>query len=479
MSFSNKDNSLVRARSIPLGKRISGLVGQSDKVDYYSFRLSQVSDLSLSFGRLKSSDRVQVKILSSSGGTLTKFNVGNKSQILENTLGAGKYYIRVANKGRNQSVNYQFKTVAPIAEPGETLQTAYNIGNIAGAFTYRDSVDEKDTLDYYQFSLDYLSDFNAGLSGISGAAKISLYRDANNDGLVDSSEQLDYETTSQGSLSRFLTTGTYFIAVEKSSVATQYDLALTTTPYPEYTSAINDDRALSARNITLAQPYSTKDYVGEFDNLDFYKFSLNSVSDFNANISGVPGRARMTLYRDSNNNGLADSNESLTDIFSDRDGNNVSQLLTPGTYLIGVEKYDVTARYDLTLAATPYSGYTPAGDPGDRPLTARDLGNFSGTFTTKDYVGNLDGADYYKFSLNQTQNFNASFSAVPGRISMYLYRDANNNGFIDSGERVDYRYSDQASKAISGKQITRCLRLRSASLHPERSRRVKSLPEIA
>jgi len=35
------------------------------------------------------------------------------------------------------------------------------------------------------------------------------------------------------------------------------------------------------------------------------------------------------------------------------------------------------------------------------------------------------------------------------------------------------------SKAISGKQITRCLRLRSASLHPERSRRVKSLPEIA
>jgi len=63
MSFSNKDNSLVRARSIPLGKRISGLVGQSDKVDYYSFRLSQVSDLSLSFGRLKSSAGVQVKIL--------------------------------------------------------------------------------------------------------------------------------------------------------------------------------------------------------------------------------------------------------------------------------------------------------------------------------------------------------------------------------------------------------------------------------
>ena len=366
--------------------------------------------------------------------------MGNKSQILENTLGAGKYYIRVANKGRNQSVNYQFKTVAPIAEPGETLQTAYNIGNLAGAFTYRDSVDEKDTLDYYKFSLDYLSDFNVGFSGVSGSAEMTLYRDANNDGLVDSSEQLDYKNASQGSISRFLATGTYFIAVERNSIATQYDLALTTTPYPEYTSAIDDNRALSARNITLAQPYSTKDYVGEFDSQDFYKFSLNSVSDFNANISGVPGSAFMSLYRDDNNNGLADSNETLTYVYSDRDGKNISKLLTPGTYLISVEKDSVTARYDLALAAPPYPGYTSAGDPGDRPLTARDLGIFPGTFTTKNYVGDLDKADYYKFSLNQTQNFNASFSAVPGAIGMVLYRDTNNNGFLDSGERVDARY---------------------------------------
>ena len=39
--------------------------------------------------------------------------------------------------------------------------------------------------------------------------------------------------------------------------------------------------------------------------------------------------------------------------------------------------------------------------------------------------------------------------------------------------------SPKSNKAISSKQTTRCLRLRSASLHPERSRRVKSLPEIA
>lgn len=165
------------------------------------------------------------------------------------------------------------------------------------------------------------------------------------------------------------------------------------------------------------------------------------MSDFNANISAAPGFATIRLYRDANNNGLADSNETLTYVDSDRDGSNISKLLTPGSYLIGVEEYrSTTARYDLALAATPYPDYTSAGDPGDRPLTARDLGIFPGTFTTKNYVGDLDEADYYKFSLNQTQNFNASFSAVPSPISMALYRDTNNNGFLDSGERVSDKY---------------------------------------
>jgi hypothetical protein len=437
MSLSNQDNSLNRARSIPLNKRISGLVGESDKFDYYSFKLTKFSDLTLSFGRLKSGSRVQVKLLNSSGNTLVKFSGGNKAQAVENTLASGKYYIRVANKGRNQSISYQFKATTSPGEPGETPQAAYDIGKLAASFTYRDRVNEKDTLDYYKFSLDYLSDFSAGFSGVSGSATMSLYRDANDDGLVDNREKLDYTTNTQSSISRFLAPGRYFITIEKYSVATDYNLALTTTPYPEYTTAIDDNRPLSARNITLAQPFKTKDYVGEFDDLDFYKFSLNAVSDFNANISGVPGYARLDLYRDNNNNGLADSNERLNYAFSEQDGNNIAELLISGSYFVGVEKYSTTTRYDLVLNITPYPDYTVAVDSGDRPLTARNLGIFPGSFTVKDYVGDLDKADYYKFSLNQTQNFNASFSASSGSISMVLYHDVNNNGLIDSGERVD------------------------------------------
>jgi hypothetical protein len=111
--------------------------------------------------------------------------------------------------------------------------------------------------------------------------------------------------------------------------------------------------------------------------------------------------------------------------------------LISGSYFVGVEKYSTTTRYDLVLNITPYPDYTVAVDSGDRPLTARNLGIFPGSFTVKDYVGDLDKADYYKFSLNQTQNFNASFSASSGSISMVLYHDVNNNGLIDSGERVD------------------------------------------
>jgi hypothetical protein len=445
MSLSDQDNSLNRARIIPLNKRISGLVGKSDKFDYYSFKLTKFSDLTLSFGRLKSGASVQVKLLNSNGNTLVKFSGGNKAQAVENTLVSGKYYIRVANKGRNQSTSYQFRATTLPGEPGETSQAAYDIGKLATSFTYRNRVDEKDTLDYYKFRLDYFSDFSAGFSGVSGSARMYLYRDVNDDGLVDSREQLNSTTDTQGSISRFLAPGSYFISIEKYSVATDYDLALTTTLYPDYTTAINDDRPLLALNITLVQPFTTKDYVGEFDDLDIYKFSLNAVSDFNANISGTPGSALLYLYRDNNNNGLTDSNERLGSTYSEQDGNNIAKLLIPGSYFVSIEKYNTTTRYDLVLNATPYPDYTIAVDPGDRPLTARDLGIFPGSFTAKDYVGDLDKGDYYKFTLNQTKNFNASFSAVSGNLRMALYRDSNNNGLIDNGEQLDVEFDDQAN----------------------------------
>ncbi|MEC4813983.1 MAG: hypothetical protein SAK29_12020 [Scytonema sp. PMC 1069.18] len=74
-----------------------------------------------------------------------------------------------------------------------------------------------------------------------------------------------------------------------------------------------------------------------------------------------------------------------------------------------------------------------------------DLGKLSGTFTAKDYVGNLDSADYYKFELNQTRNFLANLKGISNPVSMYLYRDANENGIIDSGEQVTYRYGSSDS----------------------------------
>jgi hypothetical protein len=446
MTLSNTDNRLDRARRISLGKTISGLIGQSDRVDSYFFRTSKSRELSLAFGRLKSSDSVQIKLLNRKGKTLEKFNIGDKATVKDKLLAPGKYYIRVALKSNTPSLNYQFVTAAPIAEPGETPQNAFDIGTLSGSFTAQDSVSPQDTLDYYKFSLNSFTDLNIGFSGRSGSAIIRLFQDENNDGLVNSREQLDVKNISQGSLSRFLTTGTYFISVGNYNGATRYDLSLTTTAYPEYTSAINDDQAVTARSLDLSQPFNTKDYVGEFDDIDYYKFNLNAVSDFNASLAGLPNSALIKLYQDSNKNGLIENTEVLNTV-SIQNGGNISTLLTPGNYFLSVGKSGIATRYDLVMSAAAYPEYTPTVEPGDRPITARNLGNLTGSFTARDYIGDLDKTDYYKFNLNQPRNFTANFSGIPGSASLYLYRDDNGNGLVDKGEQLDDKTGFQTSIA--------------------------------
>jgi hypothetical protein len=449
MPLSNTDNRLASARRIRFGTSISGLIGQSDRVDHYSFRTTRTRELSLTFGRLKSSATVQIKLLNQKGNTLEKFNIGDKSPVTDKLIAPGRYFIRVALKANTTDVTYQFSAVAPIAEPGEIPETGFDIGTLSNSFAAQNSVSKQDKLDFYKFNVDAVSDLNIGFSGRTSSAIIRLYRDENNDGLVNSREQLDVKNISQGSISRFLTTGTYFISVGNYNAETRYDLTLTTTAYPEYTSAINDNQALTARSINLSQPFTTKDYVGDFDGSDFYKFNLSSLSDFNASLSGLPNGALMRLYRDSNNNGLIESNEKINEVASSQNGGSISRLLTPGNYFVSIEKTGTTTRYDLALSSTAYPDYTPAIEPGDRPLTARNLGTFTGSFTAKDYIGDLDQTDYYRFNLSQARNFTANFTGIPGSASLFLYRDENDNGVVDNKEQLDDKTGFQTSLARS------------------------------
>lgn len=456
MSTSNKDNSLKKARNLGQlngTKVFNDFVSKDDRIDFRKFRLTQRSSLSFSVSKLESA--VDIQVLNKNGAALAQLRPsGKQGQAVLDNLDSDVYYIRI--KRRRGETKYRLKLVAtpvspptppsnfPSATDDNTPLTSRNLGTLgSGTLSYSDYVGDLDEIDYYKFNLATVSDFNANVSGVTGGTYIYLYRDANNNGQIDSGEQINYEYAGNtGNISKILTPGNYFFAVEKYD-STEYSLTLTTTSYPDYTPTTEPgDQTVTARQIgtgSFSGTFTAKDYIGSLDTTDYYKFSLNAVSDFNANLSGITGGAYMYLYRDNNNNGQIDSGEQINYAYAGNT-NNISQILTPGNYFFAVQEYYST-RYDLILTTVPYSTYTPATDPGELTSTALNLGTFTGSRSLKDYVGDLDGTDFYRFSLSQTRSFNANLAGVTGGSYMYLYRDTNGNGQIDNGEQINYAYA--------------------------------------
>ncbi|HEY9699900.1 MAG TPA: lectin-like protein [Trichocoleus sp.] len=122
MSLSNKDNSLRKASSTSLGRPISGVLGQQDKIDFYKFSLAQAGDFSLSSGKLKARSSAQVRLLGGNGQVLANFNAGTRARTITNRLAAGTYYISVSVKGR-QSSNVRYRL---------TTATSTNTGGTGG-----------------------------------------------------------------------------------------------------------------------------------------------------------------------------------------------------------------------------------------------------------------------------------------------------------------------------------------------------------
>jgi hypothetical protein len=449
MTNSRLDNTFRGARNLQFNQVVRGLVGRNDQRDVYRFTTSSSVDFSLAFRGLGKDARV--KLLrgdSSIRGTAShrtpltiSKKVGNQSNQLSTTLERGVYYIEVQSVGRQTTTTYSLRASATRTksdpspnEPGETGATARNLGVFSGQFSNQDAVSNTDP-DYYKFTLAQISDFNATVS--PSTAAISLYLDANNNGLIDNSERFSRPGTT---ITRTVAPGVYFLEVKPSSSSStpiQYDLAIAATPNPGTLSVDPGDLPATAFNLTSLSATPIKEFVGGFDSRDYYKFTLPQISNLNISIDSLldSASADADLYFDLNNNGAIDEGELLAE---GSEGFNISRAVLPGTYFVEVESSAPT-RYDLIVAATPDPGNLSTS-PGKSTVTAYDLGNSPGNQILKDYVGSFNNFDYYRFSLNSPALFKARVNAVSfvnSSASMALYRDANNDGFIQATELVD------------------------------------------
>jgi hypothetical protein len=246
-------------------KGLQDFVGTYDPRDLYRFTLTQPSPVSAKVTGVTSDIGLTLIYDANSNGLIDSgeelgydyLTASNKPYAsVSRNLGAGNYFIRVLNDKDGFNTNYtltiapsdtpsslpspnnqpaypNFVAVLPSSDPGSSLSTAYNTDILSGNRVYQDSVGITDGDDYYKFVVTQSSTFSARVAGVTSDVLLSLIYDANNNGLVDSGEELGYDYLtarykSYASISRNLGAGTYFVKVKNDKVGynTNYTLNL-------------------------------------------------------------------------------------------------------------------------------------------------------------------------------------------------------------------------------------------------------------
>lgn len=94
---------------------------------------------------------------------------------------------------------------------------------------------------------------------------------------------------------------------------------------------------------------------------------------------------------------------------------------------------DLNWRIGAVVTTTPKVDL--GGDTMSSAFDIGTVGNATGIYTDR-VGGNADRNDYYKFTLGAPTTFNLSLTGLTGNADVWLIRDNNNNGFVDSQAEI-------------------------------------------
>jgi Subtilase family/Bacterial pre-peptidase C-terminal domain len=122
-----------------------------------------------------------------------------------------------------------------------------------------------------------------------------------------------------------------------------------------------DDSLATARNVVGVENgrVNLSDFLGVGDSEDYYRFTVNSNSDLSLRLDGLSANAGFDLIQDKNSDGLVDYDEFIDGdyVLAGTSGEINFLGLNPGTYYVGVYNYVGYTNYNLTLSATPGTGF--------------------------------------------------------------------------------------------------------------------------
>ncbi|HIK05310.1 MAG TPA: pre-peptidase C-terminal domain-containing protein [Trichormus sp. M33_DOE_039] len=394
----------------------------SDLSDYYRFTLSSSSIVTLEMDGLTADANLFLR--NSAGGSLrASSNTGITPELIRfslNNTPDNVFYAHAFIPSGSTTTSYNLRLSAEaiqesnIANPSidNTIGTARNIGTFTTSNTIAPITDYVsglgqiiDAEDYYSFTLNASGTVNIGLSSLNGTD--TLYADLelrNSVALLQSSATTG---TASESISRSLAAGTYYIRAVANLLPGNYQLNFSFTSDP-LDGGGNSVGTATPVNLPATFAQIASDQVSLADTNDYYTFTLASTSLVDIRFTSLTADANLFLQ---NQTGATIISSTQTGTALDR----VRMSLNAGTYNILVNRASAdTAQYILSASAE-----TIGTDLGANSTTSAQTLNLANPIP-RDFVGNLDTNDYYRFTLNGSSEVTIDLSIVSSYLDPQL-----------------------------------------------------------
>ena len=165
-----------------------------------------------------------------------------------------------------------------------------------------------------------------------------------------------------------------------------------------------------AKNISITgESITYTDWVGITDSNDYYHFNLTQSSNFELSLTGLREDANVQLLDSSGNALISSTNFWFID-------ESIEAQLLPGDYYIRVypDYSNDNTNYDLTVSAIAVN------DAGNSLDDARNIILSEESTTYTDWVGITDSNDYYRFYIEDDQNFRLSLTGLSDNADVQL-----------------------------------------------------------
>ncbi len=321
--------------------------------------------------------------------------------------------------------------------------TRFFVGNLGSntTRTFLDSVNNAAPSDNFRFVLGAPANLNLSLTGMTQDADLRLYRDVNNNGIIDAGDGGPIASSVQGGSAddsintRLTSAGTYIAQVARFGGSnTNYTLRMSNTGFSPSNLLPTE---INAGTLT-AVPFSSFNSLGTNDAADTFRFTMGTAGNFNAALTGIAAGndLDMRLIRDANGNGIVDAGD--VRVSATAGGNNDDSInvrsLAAGNYFLQTYLYSGTnSNYTLRMSNTGFS-------PSNLLPTEINAGTLTAVpFNTFNSLGTNDAADTFRFTMGTAGNFNAALTGITAGndfndFDMRLIRDANGNGIVDAGD---------------------------------------------